>query len=136
MGTHDQMMVDNRYAGDFDYEKYPFSKQISTKDDDGNGSQGRRVYLESPSFDTKEEEDMYRYVPSRLTDGTASIVGTTLPKRPVMDSLDFQLDNFGANNTRSEVPYRPLPVTRQLSTMPRLKKHFTRCFDCYYFCFE
>jgi hypothetical protein len=135
MGTYEQMMVDNRYTGDFDNEKYSLSKQqqqqqqkrplLSHKDEDGNGSQGRRVYLESPSFGNKEEEDMYRYVPSRLTDGTASMIGTTLPAptgATLMDSLDFDLDILGADHTHSDALYRqpPKPVigTRQLSNIP------------------
>jgi hypothetical protein len=133
MSTYDQMMVDNRYPGDFDNEKYSFSKQqqqpISHQDEDGNGSQGgqgRRVYLESPSFGNKEEEDLYRYVPSRVTDRTSSMIGTRLPAptgATLMDSLDFDLDILGTNNAHAETLYRqpskqPLP-TRQLSNMPR-----------------
>jgi hypothetical protein len=132
MSTYDQMMVDNRYPGDFDNEKYSFSKQqppISNQDEDGNGSQGgqgRRVYLESPSFGNKEEEDLYRYVPSRVTDRTSSMIGTRLPAptgATLMDSLDFDLDILGTNNAHAETLYRqpskqPLP-TRQLSNMPR-----------------
>jgi hypothetical protein len=133
MSTYDQMMVDNRYPGDFDNEKYSFSKQqqqpISHQHEDGNGSQGgqgRRVYLESPSFGNKEEEDLYRYVPSRVTDRTSSMIGTRLPAptgATLMDSLDFDLDILGTNNAHAETLYRqpskqPLP-TRQLSNMPR-----------------
>jgi len=131
MDTLDQMMVDNRYTGDFDNENYLFSKQqITNKDDDENGALGRRVYLESPSFDNKEEEDMYRYVPSRITDRTSSVIGGKLPASTgptLMDSLDFELDMLGTNNTRSELPYRqsskPVGSTQQLSNnltnMPR-----------------
>jgi hypothetical protein len=96
------------------------------KDDDGSGSLGRRVYLESPSFDNKEEEDMYRYVPSRITDRTSSIIDNKVPTRTgatLMDSLDFQLNMLGNNNNRSEIPYRqlskPVAPTKQLSNMSR-----------------
>lgn len=131
MDTYDQMMVDNRYPGEFDTDKFLYSKQqTSNKDEDGNGSLGRRVFLESPSFDNKEEEDMYRYVPSRITDRTSSIIGNTIPIRTapaLMDSLDFDLDILGTNNARSEMPYRqsskPLIPPRQLSNMPRYFIH-------------
>jgi len=135
MGTYDQMMVDNRYPSDFDNEKYLFSKQqqqqqqqqMLNKDDDGSGSLGRRVYLESPSFGNKEEEDMYRYVPSRITDRTSSIIDNKVPARTgatLMNSLDFELDNIlGNNNNRSEIPYRqlskPVAPTKQLSNVSR-----------------
>ena len=122
-------MVDNRYSGEFNHDQQYSSKQrplLSHKDDDGNGSQGRRVYLESPSFGNKEEEDMYRYVPSRLTDGTGSIVGPplTVPTGVgLMDSLDFDLDLLNVDHTRSDALYRqpPKPAlgTQQLSNMPR-----------------
>ena len=121
-------MVDNRYPGDSNLDKYSFKQRpvLSHKDDDGSGSQGRRVYLESPSFGNKEEEDMYRYVPSRLTDGTASMIGPTLPAptgATLMDSLDFDLDILDAHQTRSDPLYRPPPKpasgTKQLSNMPR-----------------
>jgi len=135
MGTYDQMIVDNRYPGDFDNENYLFSKQqqqqqMLNKDDDGSGPLGRRVYLESPSFGNKEEEDLYRYVPSRITDRTSSIIDSKVPERTgatLMDSLDYELDILGTNNARSEMPYRPLskPVapTRQLSNMPKYIIH-------------
>lgn len=131
METYDQMMVDNRYPGELNNEKFSFSKQQSmNKDEDGTGSLGRRVYLESPSFDNKEEEDMYRYVPSRITDRTSSIIGNTLPTQTapaLMDSLDLELDILGTNNSRSELPYRqsskPLLPPRQLSNMPRYFIH-------------
>jgi hypothetical protein len=134
MGTYDQMIVDNRYPGDFDNENYLSSKQqqqqMLNKDDDESGPLGRRVYLESPSFGNKEEEDLYRYVPSRITDRTSSIIDNKVPARTgatLMDSLDFELDNLGTNNARSEMPYRPLskPVapTRQLSNMPKYIIH-------------
>ncbi|CAF4001090.1 unnamed protein product [Rotaria sordida] len=136
MSTYDQMIVDNRYLGDFNNEKYLFSKQsnmqedLSNKDDDGNGLLGRRVYLESPSFGNKEEEDMYRYVSSRLTDRTGSIIDTKVPVHTgaaLMDSLDFELDILGTNNTRSQIPHRrePYPIKSQeqlsntLTNMPR-----------------
>jgi hypothetical protein len=121
MDTYDQMMVDNRYPSDYNDEKY--LQQMSNKDEDGNGALGRRVYLESPSFGDKEEEDMYRYVPSRLTDHTSTIVDHTLPTRTggtLMDALDFELDAFGTNNTRPNLPYRkPIAPIRQLSNIPR-----------------
>lgn len=125
------MMVDNRYPGELNNEKFSFSKQQSmNKDEDGTGSLGRRVYLESPSFDNKEEEDMYRYVPSRITDRTSSIIGNTLPTQTapaLMDSLDLELDILGTNNPRSELPYRqsskPLLPPRQSSNMPRYFIH-------------
>jgi hypothetical protein len=84
MATLDKMIVDdrdlaNRYFGennlnDFDNDQFlfpksnqsgfnlkPMTKQdLNNKDDDLSGLFGRRVYLESPSFDNKEEEDMYR----------------------------------------------------------------------------
>ncbi|CAF5148230.1 unnamed protein product, partial [Rotaria magnacalcarata] len=136
MGTYDQMIVDNRYPGDFDNEKYLFSKESdaqedsSNKDDDANGLLGRRVYLESPSFGNQEEEDMYRYVSSRLTNHTGSLIGTTVPATTgatLMDSLDYELDVLGTNNTRSQIPHRresnPVKSQGQLSTtlttMPR-----------------
>jgi hypothetical protein len=126
MGTYDPIMVDNKYPGDFDNEKYLFSKQEQQQqisNEDGGGSFGRRVYLESPSFGNKEEEDMYRYVPSRVTDRTSSIVGNTLsgalPGTTLMDSLDFDLDLLTANNPRSDILSKPVVPTRQLSNMPR-----------------
>lgn len=90
-------MSDNRYTTNIDEKNSSFVKQqYQQKDEDGNGSQGRRVYLESPSFDNKEEEDMYRYVPSRLTDGTASIIDTIQPKptpgRSLTDPLDYEFE--------------------------------------------
>ncbi|CAF2559743.1 unnamed protein product [Rotaria sp. Silwood2] len=115
MSTYDQMIVDNRYPGDFDDDKYLFSSQsnaqqdLSNKDEDGTGLLGRRVYLESPSLDNKEEEDMYRYVSSRLTNRTGSIIDTKAPVgtgAALMDSLDFELDILGTNNTHSQIPYR------------------------------
>ncbi len=120
------MLVDNRYPGDFDTDKYLFSKQqqqIPIKDDDGNGSLGRRVYLESPSFDNKEEEDMYRYVPSRITDRTSSIIGPPIPPTRTgatyKDSLDYDLDILGTNHNRSQMPYQqesiPVVPRRQFS---------------------
>jgi hypothetical protein len=125
MGTYDQMLVDNRYPGDFDDDdKYSFSKEqephIPTQDEDGNGSLGRRVYLESPSFDNKEEEDMYRYVPSRITDRTSSIIGPPIHTgTAVMGSLGYEFDIHGTNNNRSEISYqqesKPIPPRRQLS---------------------
>lgn len=83
MATFDKMIVDdrdlaNRYFGennlsDLDNDQFLFSKQSKTnqlefnskqelnnKDDDLTGLFGRRVYLESPSLDNKDEEDMYR----------------------------------------------------------------------------
>lgn len=90
-------MSDNRYTTNIDEKNSLFSKQQQQKDDDGNGSQGRRVYLESPSFDNKEEEDMYRYVPSRLTDGTASIIDPIHTK-----PLDSEFDH-----KRSTIPNLP-----------------------------
>ena len=87
MATLDKMIVDdrdlaNRYFGennlsDLDSDQFLFSKQsknnrsefnskpvtkqeLPNKDDDLSGLFGRRVYLESPTFDNKEEEDMYR----------------------------------------------------------------------------
>jgi hypothetical protein len=48
-------------------------------------------------------------VPSRLSGHTASVVGTTVPAHTgvaLMDSLDFQLNTFGANNTHSKLPYQ------------------------------
>ncbi|CAM2711010.1 unnamed protein product [Rotaria socialis] len=136
MGTYDQMIVDNRYSGDFDNENYLFSKESdaqedsSNKDDDANGLLGRRVYLESPSFGNKEEEDMYRYVSSRLTNHTGSLIDTKVPAptgATLMDSLDYELDVMGTNNTRSQIPHRresnPVKSQGQLSTtlttMPR-----------------
>ncbi|CAF0864304.1 unnamed protein product [Rotaria sp. Silwood1] len=136
MSTYDQMIVDNQYLGDFDNEKYLFSQQsnaqqdLLNQDEDGNGLLGRRVYLESPSFGNKEEEDMYRYVSSRLTNRTGSIIDTMAPVRTgaaLMDSLDFELDVLGTNNARSQMPLRkepnPIKPPGQLSTtltnMPR-----------------
>lgn len=121
MNTNDPLMFDQRYpTRDFDNDNYLFSQpaQYSNKDFDGTGSQGRRVYLESPSFGNKEEEDMYRYVQSRLTDRTSSIVGQTLPAPTgvtLMDSLDFDLDLLGANHTRAQ----PAPTMGNLSHVPR-----------------
>lgn len=104
-------MSDNRYTTNIDEKNSLFSKQQQQqKDEDGNGSQGRRVYLESPSFDTKEEEDMYRYVPSRLTDGTGSIIDTVQPKS--MDPLDFEFDLLTTNHRRPNIP-------RQVPNLPR-----------------
>lgn len=87
MATLDRMIIDdrdlaNRYFGDhnlddFDNDAYLFSKSptnnrqqfnlkpstendISNQINDNLGLFGRRVYLESPSLDNKEEEDMYR----------------------------------------------------------------------------
>jgi hypothetical protein len=84
MATFDQMIIDdrdlaNRYFGDnnLDDDQYLFSKQstnnrqqfysnpiitqdTSNKDDDPSGLFGRRVYLESPSLDNKDEDNMYR----------------------------------------------------------------------------
>jgi len=90
MATFDQMIIDNRdlanrYFGennldDLNNDQYLFSKQLtnnrqefnsepitkqdsSNKNDDDNdniGLFGRRVYLESPSLDNKQEEEMYR----------------------------------------------------------------------------
>lgn len=120
------MIVDNRYPGDFDIEKYSYSKQTRLQQDspsqneDKTGLFGRRVYLESPSFGNKEEEDMYRYVSSRLTDRTASMIDPVAPAHTasradptapahtgavLMDSLDFELDILGTTNTRPQIPY-------------------------------
>ena len=87
MAALDKMIIDdrdlaNRYFGentldDLNTDQFLFSKQTkttqgesslksrtkqdtSTKEDDLTGLFGRRVFLESPSFDNKEEEDMYR----------------------------------------------------------------------------
>jgi hypothetical protein len=90
MATFDQMIIDNRdlanrYFGennldDLNNDQYLFSKQLTNNrqefnsepitkqdssnknddDDDNIGLFGRRVYLESPSLDNKQEEEMYR----------------------------------------------------------------------------
>lgn len=88
MATFDQMIIDdrdlaNRYFGennldDLDDDQYLFSKPLTNNrqefnskpmikqnllnknDDDDMGLFGRRVFLESPALDNKEEEDMYR----------------------------------------------------------------------------
>ena len=121
MDTYEQIKTDNQYPGDLDNENYLSSKKSNTqqesmnKDEEGGGFLGRRVYLESPSFDNKEEEDMYRYVSSRLTDRTASIIGaTTIPLpapvtntgAPLMDTFAFELDTFDTNQALPEIPHR------------------------------
>ncbi|CAF5174383.1 unnamed protein product, partial [Rotaria magnacalcarata] len=136
MATLDRMIIDdrdlaNRYFSDnnlddFDNDQYLFSKpstnktepfslkpvgkqQSSNQENDHAGLFGRRVYLESPSLDNKED-DIYRYVPSRLSDHRTSIIGTSSVPAPtgeaLIDSLDFELDLFGATNTRAAIPYR------------------------------
>lgn len=121
MNTNDPLMFDHE-RDEFDNDNYLFSRpgQYSNKDLDGTGSQGRRVYLESPSFGNKEEEDMYRYVQSRLTDRTSSIVGNpTLPAptgATLMDSLDFDLDILGTHNARAQ----PVPTTT--TNLPHVPK--------------
>ncbi|CAF3439196.1 unnamed protein product [Rotaria sp. Silwood1] len=136
MATLDRMIIDdrdlaNRYFGennldDFDNDQYLFSKSStnnrqqfdlkplteqdsSNKMNDNAGLFGRRVYLESPSLDNKDD-DIYRYVPSRLSDHPSSIIGTTVPAptgETLIDSLDFELDLFGATNTRHKISYQP-----------------------------
>ncbi|CAM2698713.1 unnamed protein product [Rotaria socialis] len=139
MATLDRMIIDdrdlaNRYFGDnnlddFDNDQYLFSKpstnktepfnlkpvgeqQSSNQENDNVGLFGRRVYLESPSLDNKED-DIYRYVPSRLSDHQTSIIGTSSVPAPtgeaLIDSLDFELDFLGATNTRAAIPYRANP---------------------------
>lgn len=53
--TTDQMNKIQRYS-----DRYIQEQSMPSKDDDGTGAFGRRVYLESPSLGNKEEEDMYR----------------------------------------------------------------------------
>ncbi|CAF0871337.1 unnamed protein product [Adineta steineri] len=134
MAALDKMMIDDRdlaarYFGensldDLTADQFLFSKppnqqdfnskskmkqDPSNKDDDLSGLFGRRVYLESPSFDNKEEEDMYRYVPSRLSDVPPSLVEKAtkpITTETLIDSLDFELDLLGAANTRHGVPFR------------------------------
>ncbi|CAF4371318.1 unnamed protein product [Rotaria sp. Silwood2] len=146
MATFDRMIIDdrdlaNRYFGendldDFDNNQYLFSKPStnnrqqfhlqplteqgsSNKNNDDTGLFGRRVYLESPSLDNKDEDDMYRYVPSRLSDHPSSIVGAKVPAptgETLIDSLDFELDLLGATNTRHAIPY---PTNTQLLQEPK-----------------
>lgn len=130
MGTYDQTMVDDRQLGEVDDENNQVSdrsnnpqEDMQNQEDDGNGLVGRRVYLESPSYDNKEEEDMYRYVSSRLTNHTGSLVDTTVAAptgAPLIESLDYEVDILGVDNTRSQIPNRrqsnPVKSQGQLST--------------------
>ncbi|CAF1247358.1 unnamed protein product [Adineta ricciae] len=148
MAALDKMIIDdrdlaNRYFGentldDLNTDQFLFSKQTkttqeesslksrtkqdtSTKEDDLTGLFGRRVYLESPSFDNKEEEDMYRYVPSRLSEVPAPLVEGTAPTMTtdtLIDSLDFELDLLGAAHTRHRFPYRTTTQLLQDSKPP------------------
>lgn len=145
MSTFDQVIIDdrdlvNRYFGDtnFDDDQFglpnirsntlrPLDTRINPSsdfltDNDTSGLLGRRVFLESPSFGNKDEEDIYRwtkracchrffeliwllsiccsslarFVPSRLSDNPVSLPapnGDTL-----IDSLDFELNVLGATN--------------------------------------
>ncbi|UJR37923.1 hypothetical protein I4U23_030609 [Adineta vaga] len=148
MAALDKMIIDdrdlaNRYFGEntldeLNADQFLFSKasknsqtglssktktksNTSTKEDDLTGLFGRRVYLESPSFDNKEEEDMYRYVPSRLSEVPATLIGGTAPAATtdtLIDSLDFELDLFGAAHTRHGLPYRTMTQLLQDSKPP------------------
>ncbi|CAF4107842.1 unnamed protein product, partial [Rotaria sordida] len=150
MATFDRMIIDdrdlaNRYFGennldDFDNDQYLFSKSSTNnrqpfhlnplteqdslnKTNDNIGLFGRRVYLESPALDNKDEDDLYRYVPSRLSEHPSSIVGTTVPAstgETLIDSLDFELDLFGATNTRHTIPYQTSTQLLQGSKPPAL----------------
>ena len=119
VNTNDPLMFDQRYPPT-DNDDYLFSQpaqySLANNELDPNASQGRRVYLESPSFGNKEEEDMYRYVQSRLTNRTASMIGNNLPDptgATLMDSLDFDLDILGTHNTRTQ------PTMSNLAHVPR-----------------
>lgn len=107
MNTNDPLMFDHRYPRTDHDDYHLLSRPVANSELDASTSQGRRVYLESPSFGNKEEEDMYRYVQSRLTDRTASMIGNNLPDpngATLMDSLDFDLDIFGTHQTRTRPP--------------------------------
>jgi hypothetical protein len=57
-----------------------------------------------------------RYVPSRLSEHPSSVVGIPAPGptgETLIDSLDFELDLFGASNTRHAIPYRTNTQTIQ-----------------------
>ncbi len=63
----------------------------------------------------------YRYVPSRLSEHQSSVVPTSVPApsgETLIDSLDFELDLFGATNTRHAIPYRTNPQLLQQSKPP------------------
>ncbi|CAF1066931.1 unnamed protein product [Didymodactylos carnosus] len=145
MGTMDHMIIDNKdlankyfsnstfdeFSDEFRYEKRgqksnnnSNNNYLTVNKDDGSYAQnGRRVYLESPSL-AKEEEDMYRYVPSRLSE----VPPATETGENLIDSLDFELDLMGANNnvqipmqyrTKTQVPKQPDLLTQFPSTLTR-----------------
>lgn len=62
-----------------------------------------------------------RYVPSRLSDHTTTVLGPVPPAPTadtLIDSLDFELDLLGATNTRHAIPYRTNTQTFDASKPP------------------
>ena len=108
MGTYDQMMVDNRYTGDFNNNQYLFSQQPTTQQNIPNNDQnGNGLYGQS-AYGSKPDDEMYRYASSRLTGRSSPPIGKTASGHTGVTTTGpygIESDNIGANNPHSQMPY-------------------------------